>query len=148
MKIMVGNLWDELGKADLILFTANSSIDSHGCLVMGAGAAAQAREHFPELPRLLGELISEYAIDGYYGWCSVRTEDGYMVGAFQAKYHWRDKSDLALIEQSCKELLDACGDYERIAMNFPGIGLGSLKESAVLPLLEMLPDNVFIYKNS
>ncbi|MEK6860596.1 MAG: hypothetical protein AABY07_01375 [Nanoarchaeota archaeon] len=48
MILVKGNMWDELGKAELILVTANSNIKKNGALVMGAGAAKEARDRFPD----------------------------------------------------------------------------------------------------
>ncbi|MBW3636714.1 MAG: hypothetical protein KY445_09675 [Armatimonadetes bacterium] len=146
MQIITGDIWDELGKADLILIPTNSTLSPRGELVMGAGVAKQAKEHFPMAPYWFGRKINarrDYGIVTYpesWKWFS------FWLGAFQTKYNWRNPSPLELIERSTKKLDAKASLFDRIAMPMPGTGLGGLTESDVLPILEKLPDNVFIYK--
>jgi hypothetical protein len=149
MKIITGeNLFSELGKADLLLFTANSTLNREKALVMGAGAALTARQRMPDLSHALGvRILGRGGSGGKYGIVSVQTQNNKRVGAFQTKYHFRDKADIELIAFSCMMLKRFAPNFERIAMNYPGIGLGGLSEHLVQPIIETLPDNVFIYKN-
>jgi hypothetical protein len=149
MQIIKGNLWDELGHADVILFTANNTLNAKGELVMGAGAAREAKERFPDLPRFLGYQIASKT--GDYGVVStmVPYQGGRQrIAAFQTKRHWKSPSPLDLLKLSCEKLAGYAKQFpvQRIALNYPGIGLGGLTESDVLPLLETLPDNVFVYR--
>ncbi len=147
MNLIIGSLWEELGKADLLLFPANNVIDKSGALVMGAGVAKQFKVRFPDIPHLLGDNIRERL--PFYGVATepLKWADGALrIGAFQTKYHWRDPSPLELIGRSAAVLGKHASRFSRIAMPLPGCGLGGLNEIDVLPILESLPDNVFIYK--
>lgn len=152
MNLVKGALWDELGKADLILFTANSMLKQTPKgpeLVMGKGAAKEAKDRFPRLPLFLGQMIFTYGLQGMsYGVMVPAWHPtwGTFVGAFQTKYDWRDKSDLDLIRFSCHCLTDMLPPYARIALPFPGVGNGGRKREDVLPLLEGLPDHVWVYE--
>ena len=42
MQLVEGNLWDALGRAHLLLVSANATVASAGHLVMGRGAAREA----------------------------------------------------------------------------------------------------------
>lgn len=147
MQTLVGDMWQELGKADLILVTTNSTLKSNGELVMGAGAAMQAAQRFPELPRVFGRRIRQDFFGQDYGiMCGLCTKtDHTWIGAFQTKRHWRDPASLDLIRYSAERLAAAAGKFSRIALNFPGIGHGQLQVADVLPILEELPENIVIY---
>jgi len=151
MKIIIGNLWDELGVADIIFVTTNAQLRADGALVMGRGAAKEAIERFPQLPFNLGKKIPGAMKNrGAYGLVAdpESTAGKTRIGAFQVKHHWRDEAELLLIKFSTGCLKRWAERYaeKRFALNFPGIGNGRLKEEDVLPLLATLPDNVFIYK--
>lgn len=153
MQLIQGNLWNEIGKADLILFTANSTFDKNGALVMGAGAAKEAVELFPRFSQALGNSLGGSTANcAFYGltFGMATHKDGtrHLIGAFQTKFHWREPSTLELIADSTKMLNETIERYrwERIALNFPGIGLGGLDRADVLPIIETLPDNVFVYE--
>lgn len=143
MTIIQGNLWDELGHADLILFTANNTLDKNGHLVMGAGAALEAKELFPDAPARFGHLLNGGTPN--YGVAILGYAD-FHLGAFQTKIHWRDPSPLSLIEYSVNKLIHCADRFRRIALNFPGTGCGLVSESVVMPIIQKLPDNVFIYQ--
>ena len=152
MHIITGNLWDELGVADLVLFTGNSTLDGRlKRLVMGAGAAKEAANLFPGLSLALGEVLkSRGLVGGFYGVIQGRSKhrDGnlHRVGAFQTKTNWREYSPIGLIEDSARVLAKMAPVFGRIALNMPGCGFGGLTEGEVLPRIEFLPDNVFIYR--
>ena len=118
---------------------------------MGAGAALEAKQRFPELPRALGKLIPEM-IDkhGFYGIAVPPGIEyaGTLVGSFQSKYDWRQPSDLDLIRKSVDYLRYLSEKHENklFALNFPGIGKGGLSEEEVLPILETLPHRVWVYR--
>lgn len=150
-----GNLWDEIGVADVVLVTTNSVVmhynrpNSPNCeLVMGAGSAREARERYPNLPHALGRLIAlkgEHL--GVYG-VIIPPPVGVdpLVGAFQTKVHWKKPSELSVIEYSTFMLFGVAKKYRRVALPFPGINHGKLTRDEVLPLLSDLPDNVIIYE--
>lgn len=121
---------------------------------MGAGAAKQAKERFPTLPKRLGERILQSSLAGKdYGITLTsalgnQENDFLVLGAFQTKIHWREPSDLGLIRFSCKELCRYATQYRRIAMNYPGVGLGGRTQEQVGPILQQELghlDHLFIY---
>jgi hypothetical protein len=147
-----GDIWQEIGKAGVILVTSNSYVNSAGCLVMGKGAAREAALRWPLLPRILGDYILQFSRHlGEYGVMFVgkdvleTTSD---IGIFQVKRHFRDMAHPGLITMSAYMLRDYAHRYERIALNYPGIGNGRLRAEDVRPLLEPLPDSVVVYKKA
>jgi hypothetical protein len=114
---------------------------------MGAGAAADAKRHFPSIERLAGNAILAKSIkrDYYlYGFLQVSP----LLGIFQTKDHWRNKSDLNIIRMSTVLLNEWCEQNPAMQarMNFPGIGLGGLTESEVLKIIADLPETVTVCK--
>jgi hypothetical protein len=145
MRLITGDLWSEIGRANLILVTTNAVVTRSGRLVMGRGAAREARDRFPGFDADLGAAIlgspSPYGV-------AVAQRDYHPVtwlGAFQVKHHWKDRAQPDLIAFSVERLATITNRYARIAMNFPGIGNGGLQPEVVLPLLQKLPNHVFIY---
>lgn len=154
MILCKGDIWgNELCKAGLILVPGNATLDSKGRLVMGAGAALEAKQRFPDCPMRLGAgLVARKGVTrDPYGvhWQICPNINGafYNIGVFQSKSHWKSASNLGLIEYSTRVLKrEWCPQFKRIAMCFPGIGLGGLKRDDVLPIIGVLPDNVFVYE--
>ena len=136
MKVVAANLWNT--NADIIAVTTNGNIKD-GKLIMGAGAAKAMRDRYPGIDRWAATQITGKR----YGWISNGT-----VGMFQSKINYWEPSTVKLIEFSVKKLLAWLEQRPGItvALNFPGIGLGGLTEEEVLPLIEVLPDTVTIYK--
>lgn len=145
MKLAKGNMW--LHSCNTFLFTANNVVNQ-GKLVMGAGAAKQAKELYPTAPALLGaKILTRRNPQGFYGLAFCQ-QHNCRLGAFQTKYHWNGDSSLELIEASIRQLeIHAVSmPSQNFFLNFPGIGLGGLKREEVLPLLTTLPDNVTIWE--
>lgn len=144
MEYETGNLFDPSlpDPPDIRLFTANGVLKKNGELVMGAGAAKAAKQLDPRAPAVLGRMLREgdfqYDEDrqAYVFGLLIAPELG--LGAFQTKYHYRDKADPNLIALGAKKL----GEFARanpdlrIAVNFPGVGLGRLPRKQVEALLE------------
>jgi hypothetical protein len=148
VQLVTGDLWGELGKAQLLLVTTNSTLSYRGGLVMGAGVARQARDRFPELPGIFADQCWQFGFPRY-GVLPGAVYGGTRVGAFQTKLHWRDPSPLDLIAESTAKLaawIQRFDHGQRVALAFPGIGHGSLRVDQVLPIIESLPDNVYVYR--
>lgn len=146
---VIGELWDEIGKSSLLLVTTNSTVRNDGALVMGRGAALEAKERFPTFPFWLGEQMRHYP-GGIYGvlWGYQDEQlrrSGTQLGAFQVKIHWRDDASLLVIAFSAGQLALLSQRHTRIAMNIAGTGNGRLNAHDVLPILEPLPPHVHIY---
>lgn len=165
-RIINEDIWNS--HVDLIAITTNSHITTLPALVMGRGLAKQAKERYPELPRIAVETIREkthyHTADNYpvYGFITTFTSSepyelsprDRVMGLFQVKYDFRVRASLALIGYSVGCLNNWLYHYHprelkpdyRVALNFPGISNGGLHEEQVLPLLEDLDDRVLIYK--
>jgi hypothetical protein len=149
----VGDLWGYHKQGNWVCVTTNGcTTAARGYLVMGAGCAAQAATSYPKLPRILGSLVTTkgnhvYAIDEY------------RLFSFPTKEHWKDDSDLLLIERSAQELMAVMDEQDKRAAelgtdpNFgldtkvylprPGCGLGNLNwEHVRIPLHDILDDRV------
>lgn len=141
-----GDMWSAYDEADLVLVTTNCTIRRDGQLVMGRGAAKQAKERFPQVPVAYGKAISELDHPSY----GIMTPqdvglDNCKVGIFQVKMHFRNQADLSLIRLSCLGLRERVRTKQitgTIHMNYPGIGNGGLPVSKVSAILDaFLPKN-------
>ena len=162
MVLEKGDMWSQWGKCDLWLFTGNSYITKKKELVMGRGLALAVKKRYPDIPRLIANSIGAprfragdmagNAINvawSIYGVSKIVYEqaNGY-VGVFQVKQHFRDKAQLALIGHSTLVLQEQIRQhgFERIDMNFAGIGYGGLERTHVLPIISELPDCVHVWE--
>jgi len=138
-----GDMWSVFGKTDLFLITTNPIVRKDGAVVMGRGIALEAKKRFPKLPYDFGMGYPGITSTGHIG-----VYDGQLVGFFMVKYHWREEAKLNVIENSVNELCEWISRYDRVDLNFPGIGNGKLKREDVLPIIEVLPDNVHVWEYS
>lgn len=161
MKIIEKDIWDDFNELDYLLFTANSFIKNDKSLAMGRGIAKEVKDRFPDIDKKFGKLIlenihlhevkkvhrSEYDVKkkdfAKFGLILLDK-----IGAFQTKYHFRDRSDLDLISFSTSLLESFANENpdKVIGLTFPGINFGRLSEESVLPIIESLPQNVRVYK--
>ncbi len=141
-----GNMWDVYGTTDLFLITTNPIVTQAGKLVMGRGIAAQMRDNFPgsdvEFANLVRAFPQRHVMTMYY----APVFDAQLVGFFMVKLHWNAPAHIPTIMRSTAELIEIAPQYERIDLNFPGIGNGKLKREDVLPIIEQLPDNVHVWE--
>ena len=148
-KFSIGDMWDAFDAADLFLITTNSTLTRQNKLVMGRGIARQAKERFSGLDLALGSQIQTACGNlGFYGLLISMRWPTAKLGGFQVKYHWQNAADLNLITKSTIALKWWARYHHdcQIHLNFPGIGNGGLEKTAVLPLLEQLPNNVTIWE--
>jgi len=139
------------GFPGMIAVSTNHSISKSGALVMGRGAALQAKQRIPGIDLECGEAIRSFQqrCDGPYGFLVVRppTDSKIGFGIFQVKYHWAEAAALELIWYSAEGLAKWAKDHSdcAIRMNFPGIGNGHLSRQEVLPIIQdVLPQNVAV----
>jgi hypothetical protein len=136
---------------DVLLFTGNSTITKAGKLVMGRGAALEAKLRFPGCDKLLGSLAllqSSTSIkdrigfnDNPYGILilSLLASPPKILGVFQVKRNFLDHADPSLIMYSVTKLNRLCQSEwkdKKIWLNFPGIGAGGLSREVVWPLIQ------------
>ena len=137
--------YGDLYKSDMEYkcFTANSSLNKYGELIMGKGNALTVKELYPELPKLFGSKIEDRSLYG----CILDTNTN--IIAFQTKTDWQKSSTSSFIKNSIESLNNFAVNVfpSDIGLPFPGINNGYLDENTVLPLLLDLNPNVFIWKN-
>lgn len=139
-------MFDEQKQADLFCVTANSYVRDDGALTMGAGAAKELRVWMRPQPYAdrLGSLVEkECGHLGIYG----LLETAERIALYQTKTHWREDARLDIIGKSAMQLLKWTAKYPRatVHLNYPGIGCGNLDESTVRPIIEELPDTVYVW---
>ena len=144
-----GNIWSVLdatpygdGHTKHILVTTNNCVKSNDCLVMGAGSALDAATRFPNMPEVFGKMVKTL---GYrYG---LLFDPQHILGGFQTKYHFMDKSTVELIKHSTDKLTEQALAFPDIEFHlcYPGIGFGRLTMDVVKPVIETMPDNVFVW---
>ena len=69
---------------------------------MGKGIALDAKMKIPGVDTVLGKLLAQHGNHVF----EIGVYKEARIFSFPTKHHWKDKSDVTLIEQSCKELLD------------------------------------------
>lgn len=139
-----GNLW--ASQHDLICITTNAVITRAG-LVMGAGIAKAAAERHPRLRFSAMHAIQRQPNPRRYGFIALpQPLDN--LALFQTKDHFRERSSLELIQHSLEGLTAyALAHPEtRMALPYPGIGMGGLDPTTVQPLLQTLPTNVTVWR--
>ncbi len=92
-KIVREDLWDTPGLPGMWVVTTNACVSETGALVMGQGAAYQAKLKLPNIKFLSGaavERVSGRNFTKAYGFLVVLpptdTEIGF--GVFQVRWHW------------------------------------------------------------
>lgn len=151
MKIVNCNILSHeiLQVADAICFTSNGVLKKNGALVMGAGVAKAFRDYFPGIDILAGQLVKENG-----NVCQEielhKYHSGHMmtIVSFPTKYHWKDQSNIKLIEKSAQELVSLSDEnnWKTIYLPRPGCKNGGLswENEVKLVLLEKLDDRFFI----
>lgn len=144
-----GDVFGQYNQDDNLLITTNAVVTVSGKLVMGAGAALQAREKFKGIDKVFGQYVQLHSSDGVthclYG-CVPKLFHN--IGMFQTKYHYGNKSPVDLIEFSTNMLNDYAerNPNEIFNLNYPGINHGGLTIGQVYPIIRYLPDNVFVWR--
>lgn len=144
MIIKHGNLYtrENFDYYDYIGFTANNVVTSRNKLVMGAGNAKQVRDMFKGIDDRFGRKLLGRKSD--YLMCLDKET---RIFAFQTKRHFKNPSPVDLIEKSVNKLNKIARDTSKMfAVPFPGINHGKLNENDVLRIVEVLPDNVHVWK--
>lgn len=150
MKIVREDLWKE---ADVHCVTTNA-VFHNGGLVMGAGAARQAVDRYPNIKEEAGDTVVKalkaLGTTDLYGFLIVKYPNSVLqqagLGIFQTKKHWREPSDVNVIYLSACMLAYQALYFPswKFRLNYPGIGLGGLSIDQVRPIIKTLPDNVTV----
>ncbi len=141
-----GNLWTL--PADARCITTNGMTrPSDGCAVMGKGCAEEARHRFPGVDTYLGMMLDQHGNHVHQLMEAPKKPMGsgvWVLVSFPTKHHWREKSDLELITQSCVELLEVADtqpSWETVLLPRPGCGAGGLSWSVVKQVIAPLLDD-------
>jgi len=128
-----GDLW--MTECDIVCIPTNGILNSKGHLIMGKGVALQAKIRCPELPKILGEMITRHGNRPFL----VTSLDGKLLASFPTKGHWMERANLNLIEESCKVLVGIVSAFTEpkiVALPRVGCGAGELTWETVKPVLE------------
>jgi hypothetical protein len=139
------NVWDLHDRGEWIAIPTNGYVTKRGMAVMGRGVALQAANRFPTVPSILGARIEKLGNHVH-----VLAEQ--RMFSFPTKYHWRDRADLVLIQQSCDELMARMNDHRYTGgtcyLPRPGCGEGRLDWQIVRDAIyERLDDRVVVITN-
>jgi hypothetical protein len=137
-----GDLWEM--QADLVCVTTNGETNSAGQAIMGAGIAKDAKLRFKGIARVLGQELRAkgnhvHLLGTWPRDAGLFPEREWTVASFPTKHVWRDPSDLALIEQSARELLALLDQhaFRSCGLPRPGCQNGRLSyRSQVKPVLQ------------
>lgn len=143
MRFERGDLWNALGDADLLVVSINRTITRDGNLVMGAGAARQAKFRFPMLPALFGALVCDGVRDNL-----LLVQHGEQrIGGLVVKVHRAQPARLDLLQSGVAALAAyaSAHPHEKIDMQYP-CEFRQFQRADVAPLLLPLPDNVTVWE--
>lgn len=156
MLLLAKDIWNfPPNKKGLVIVTTNGMLrSSNQHLVMGGGAAKEARDRIQGVETLCGKAIVSYGTqeasgEWRYGFLPISQRlvyQQYGFGIFQTKYHWQQKSDLNLIRFSTEMLCAYALEHsdQTFQLNYPGVGLGGLIPNDVFPIIRTLPANVIV----
>ncbi|MEJ2700354.1 MAG: ADP-ribose-binding protein [Desulfuromonadales bacterium] len=137
MHEIFGDLWEEHRRGAIVAITTGGLVDRHGRCVMLRGCARQAKERFPDLPHLLGELLRA---KGNHVFALGRG-----IVSFPVETSPYDRPELRLIERSCRELVELADrrEWRHLVVPRPGCGGGGMEWADVRPILERCLDGRF-----
>lgn len=146
--------------AHAVIVTGNATMKNDGAIVMGAGAAKQARDKFPGVDKAFGDRLNKsghtiirphqlnHSGGDPYG-LLLTPRNGGVIALFQVKWHFKSDADLELIAYSSEQLRHLAmitWQHWTISLNFPGIGNGRISKESVMPIISRLPDNVTVWE--
>ena len=133
-----GDIWQRHDAGDVVTITTGGLVGKSGACAMPAGCAGQARKKFPGIDQILGRLISSHGNHVF--------DLGNRVVSFPVEKSPFVVPDPALIEQSCRELVELAEQrqWPRVIVPRPGCGIGGLDWRQVRPFLEKYFDDRFV----
>ena len=147
MKETTSNIWD--AELNAICVTTNGIVNKNEELVMGKGFALEVSERFPGIAKSLGKHVLHFGNVPYLYRNYPLIKEFHII-SLPTKHHWRDSSDINLIENSIKlvvEIADHNPVFKRIGMTRPGCGNGELVWEFVKPVIKPYLDDRFIVFN-
>jgi hypothetical protein len=148
----IGDIWDYYNAGCWIVITTNGNVRSDGEAVMGRGIAFQAKQHLPELPKMLAANTRALG-------ASTFSFSQYHLFTLATKYNWWEKSNIELIRNNVCVLRtlaiwytkSGCSELSNVfPVYLPRLGCsnGGLHwESDVRPFLSKYLDDRFIVIN-
>ena len=160
-----GNLFNE--SCDAFCITTNGFVKKDGSCVMGRGCAKQAADYWPQLPKVVGQNISNY---GNLVLAALFLPDGRHLLSFPVKpisvifngdncvkhmmnkfkiYDtvpgWAALADIEIIRESAIRLVTITNSYKwsKVVIPRPGCGAGELSWTAVKAELDKILDDRF-----
>ena len=135
----VKNIFDETG--DAVCVTTNGVVKANGKAVMGAGIAKEANMRY----HIAAQLGHKLRTSGNHCY-DLGSYDGKNLVSFPTKYDWRNDSDIELIKQSCKELVQLVdrNGWNTVLLPPVGCGCGKLDFNIIKTMLEQLLDDRFV----
>jgi len=131
-----------------LVVTTNGIVKNNGELVMGRGIALQFAQKFPCLPQELGQLVENTGNQVYYLHQRLwGNGERVIVFSLPTKHHWKDPSDIKLIEQGLIQLKNLHEHMfpGKFIMTRPGCGNGGLNwENQVKPLCKQYLNDDFV----
>lgn len=142
MKIIYGTDIFQLHKnRHTIGITINSQITTKG-LVMGKGIALQCKKMYPQIPNQWADImINMFPAENYTFY-----DRKHNLLAVQTKNHWRNPSNVFIIEKSLVRLIEIANYWMLNNIYLPplGCGNGGLDwDNQVRPLMESKLDDRF-----
>lgn len=149
MKEITGELWEQTDS--VICVTTNGIVRNDGCCVMGRGCALEAKMRFPGIDKILGDRIKRFGNKSYLlGTYKTASNTEMTIVSFPTKHNYKDKSDIELIKQSIKTLIELTNtnQWKKVVIPRPGCGSGWLQWSEVKKEIEpLLDDRFYIISN-
>lgn len=145
-----GDIFNLPGKYEAVCVTTNGAVKRNGELAMGKGIALSAAQKYPELPKIFGQMVSQYGNHAYMLPATNKNGLPIHIISFPTKRHFKYNSEMSLILQSAKEIVKMADmyDFKKIYMVRPGCGCGKLDwHSQVKNPLSHILDDRFIVVN-
>lgn len=142
---VTNTLFDAAKPGDAICVTTNGILRHDGRAVMGADIAKAADTRF-DLAGILGKSLMTIGNHAAF----LKKCGGVAIFSFPTKNHWRDASDIKLIQRSAKELVQLKESFlvRSCYLPRPGCGCGGLDWPDVKAVLEPILDDSFIIVTS
>jgi hypothetical protein len=137
---LYGDLWSELGSADIVCVTTNGYVKQNGRAVMGRGCALQACKRFQDIDAILGAHIQRRGNVVGQVWINP------VIYSLPVKHNWWEPADPVLVIQSCERLAELADHlrWQRVVLPRPGCGNGQLRWVDVQMMIGPLLDNRFV----
>lgn len=133
-------------KFDALCCTTNTMVKKDGTLVMGAGIARIFADEWDWLPKEWGQVINQRDDSRKEDIIITPLSMSMYLVAFPTKRHWKEDSQLDLIEASLKSLVLAANfmNWRHVLLPRPGCLNGGLSwEKQVQPLCTKYLDDRF-----